>query len=155
MSRVKKIAHQSFGTREDTGQDLPGGGSTVRCNAKLRDMDIAVSSQDERAIKVLALGLPLHHRAQLAVDVTLRCALTTNFEVHPNAAAEDDAVCSRARVDKESNGATKPFSSSTILRRPDQGSTTSDANWHILRQSVCHSLAAVANGRLLLRPIAT
>ena len=32
-------------------------------------MDIAVSAQDEKAIEVLALGLPLHHGAQLAVDV--------------------------------------------------------------------------------------
>ena len=52
----------------------------MRCNAKLRDMDIAVSAQDERAIEVLALVLPLHHGAQLAVDVTLRCALTANGE---------------------------------------------------------------------------
>ena len=59
-----------------------------------------MSAQDERAIEVLALGLPLHHGAQLAVDVTLRCALTANGEAHPNAAAEDGAVCSRARVDK-------------------------------------------------------
>ena len=33
-------------------------GATVRWNAKLRDMDIAVSAQDERAFEVLALGPP-------------------------------------------------------------------------------------------------
>ena len=66
-------------------------GATVRCTAKLRDTDTAVSAQDERAIEVRAF----------AVDVTLRCALTANGEAHPNAAAEDGTVCSRARVDRE------------------------------------------------------
>ena len=47
-------------------------GATVRCNCKLRDMDIAVPANDERAVEVLAAGLPLHHGAQLAVDITLR-----------------------------------------------------------------------------------
>ena len=37
-------------------------------------MNVAVSAQDERAIEVLASGLPIHHGAQLAVDVTMRCA---------------------------------------------------------------------------------
>ena len=64
----------------------------MRCNAKLTDMDIAVSAQDERAIEVLALVLLLHHDVQLAVDVTLRCTLTTNGEAHSNAAAEDGAM---------------------------------------------------------------
>ena len=58
-----------------------------------------MSAQDERAIEVLALGFPLHHR--VTVDVTLRCALEANREAHPNAAAEDGAMCSRAGADKE------------------------------------------------------
>ena len=33
--------------------------ATARCHAKLRDMNVAVSAQDERAIEVLASGLPL------------------------------------------------------------------------------------------------
>ena len=44
-------------------------GATVRCHAKLRDMNVAVSAQDERAVEVLASGLPIHHGAQLTVDV--------------------------------------------------------------------------------------
>ena len=38
-------------------------GASVRCNAKLREMNIAVSVSDERSIKVLASGLPQrgHH----------------------------------------------------------------------------------------------
>ena len=47
----------------------------VRCNAKLKEMNIAVSVSDERSIKVLASGLPAHHGAQLVVDITLRSAL--------------------------------------------------------------------------------
>ena len=34
------------------------------------------------------------------IDVTLRCALTANGEGHPNAAAEDGAVLTRATVDR-------------------------------------------------------
>ena len=48
----------------------------VRCNTKLRDMNVAVPAADERAIEVLASGLPLFQGAQLAVDVTVRSALT-------------------------------------------------------------------------------
>ena len=50
-------------------------GATVRFNAKLRDMNVAVAATDERAIEVLA-GLPFRHGAQLAVDITLGSALT-------------------------------------------------------------------------------
>ena len=77
-------------------------GATVRFNAKLRDMNLlSVAADDERAIEVLASGLPLFFGAQLAVDVTLRCALTADGRAQPGAAAVDGAVCSRAREDKE------------------------------------------------------
>ena len=46
-------------------------GASVRCNAKLFDMNVAVHANDERAVEVLASGLPLFHGAQLAVDITL------------------------------------------------------------------------------------
>ena len=51
-------------------------GASVRFNAKLVDMNIAVPADDARAVEVLASGLPLFHGAQLAVDITLRSALT-------------------------------------------------------------------------------
>ena len=54
--------------------------AVVRTNVKLRDMNITVSATDERAIEVLAMGLPLHQGAQLAIDITLRSALTTTGE---------------------------------------------------------------------------
>ena len=41
-------------------------------------MNVAIQTTDQRAIEVVAFGLPpLHHGAQLAVDITLRSALTT------------------------------------------------------------------------------
>ena len=42
-------------------------GATVRCNAKLRDMNVRVHATDERSIEVLASGLAMNHGAQLAV----------------------------------------------------------------------------------------
>ena len=76
-------------------------GATVRCNARLRDMNVVVAAHDDRAIEVLATGLPLFFGAQLAVDITLRCALAADGTAHPGAARVDGAVCTRAREDKE------------------------------------------------------
>ena len=74
-------------------------GATVRQNVKLRDMNVAVRD-DERCIEVLATGLPLFQGAQLAVDITLRSALTSNGDPRPGAAREDGIACNGARVDK-------------------------------------------------------
>ena len=74
-------------------------GATVRCNARLRDMNVAVSSTDDRAIEVLASGLPFHHGAQLAVDITLRSVLTRCGNACNQ--AEDGVVLARARLEKE------------------------------------------------------
>ena len=76
-------------------------GATVRCNARLRDMNVVVAAHDDRAIEVLATGLPLFFGAQLAVDITLRCALAADGTAHPGAARVDGAVCTRAREDEE------------------------------------------------------
>ena len=75
-------------------------GASVRCHAKLRDMNVAVSAQDERAIEVLASGLPIHRGAQLAVDVTMRCALTAQGLASPGAAHKNGAALLRAIRDK-------------------------------------------------------
>ena len=76
-------------------------GANVRFNCLLRDMNVAVRAEDERRIEVLASGLPLFHGAQLAVDITLRSALTSNGEPRPGSARVDGHVCERARADKE------------------------------------------------------
>ena len=70
-------------------------------NTKLRDMNVAVEANDERAIEVLATGLPLHQGVQLAVDITLRSALTTTGLATLGAAHIDGIVLQRARADKE------------------------------------------------------
>ena len=76
-------------------------GATVRCNVKLRDLNVAVAAHDERAIEVIASGLPCYHGAQLAVDVTLRSPLTSCGSARSRAADEDGAILARARKDKE------------------------------------------------------
>ena len=65
-------------------------GATVHFNTKLQDMNLLfVAADDERAIEVLVSGLPLFFGAQLAVDVTLRCALTAEGRAQPGAATID------------------------------------------------------------------
>ena len=59
-----------------------------------RDMNVTVSANDERAIEVLASGLPLFQGAQLAVDITIRSVLTATSHT-------DGAALLQARRDKE------------------------------------------------------
>ena len=73
----------------------------MRCNAKLRDMNVRVHANDEQSIEVLASGLVMNHGAQLAVDITLRSAVTANGRACPNATTVDGAVLTKARLDKE------------------------------------------------------
>ena len=65
-----------FPSQEKTARVCREAGATVRCNAKLREMNVDVAASDERAMEVLASKLPLYHGAQLAVDITLRSALS-------------------------------------------------------------------------------
>ena len=67
----------------------------------MRDMNLGVMATDQRRLDVLAQGLPIEAGAQLAIDVTLRAALTTCSAVQGRAAAEDGAVCTAAKRDKE------------------------------------------------------
>ena len=76
-------------------------GATVRANVKLRDLNVADRGDDERCIEVVASGLPLYHGAQLAVEVTMRSAVTSSDEARPGAARVDGIVCINARADKE------------------------------------------------------
>ena len=76
-------------------------GARVRFNAFMRDMNIGVGATDARRIEVLVQDLPCFGGAQLAVDVTLRCALTRTGEPHPHAADVDGAVLVKARHDKK------------------------------------------------------
>ena len=64
-------------------------------------MNVTVRADDERVLEVLASGLPLHHGAQLAVDTTLRSALSAAGLPSPSAAPVNGAALARARRDKE------------------------------------------------------
>ena len=76
-------------------------GATVPCNARLRDMNVAVFSMDDRAIKVLASGFPFHHGAQLAVDINLKSVLTRCGNAGNQADRVDGVVLARARLEKQ------------------------------------------------------
>ena len=76
-------------------------GACVRQNVFLRDMNVNVPAQDSRQIEVLAQGLPCYGGIQLAVDITLRSAVSCAGEAHPHAADHDGAVLLQARQDKE------------------------------------------------------
>ena len=67
-------------------------GATVRCNVRLRDMNVAVSATDMRSIEVLTTGL---------LSITVPNSLWTSRHACPNAATIDGAVLVKARVDKE------------------------------------------------------
>ena len=73
----------------------------VRFNAFLRNMNVNVAATDERRIEVLAQDLPCFGGAQLAVDITLRCVLSSVGEPHSNTADVDGAALMVAREDKE------------------------------------------------------
>ena len=60
-----------------------------------------VSATDEREIEVVAAGLPIHHGAQLAVDITVRSAVTSVGAPRATAATVNGAALLQARRDKE------------------------------------------------------
>ena len=64
-------------------------------------MNVGVPATDTRRIEVLAQDLPCFAGAQLAVDITLRSALTRNGEAQAQAENIDGAVLFEARHDKE------------------------------------------------------
>ena len=64
-------------------------------------MNVNVAATDERRIEVLAQDLPCFGGAQLAVDITLRCVLSSAGEPLPNTADVDGAALMVAREDKE------------------------------------------------------
>ena len=99
--RSGRLRTRAVGLERTLARVCREAGATVRYNTKLRDMNVAVAAEDERAIEVLASGLPIRQGAQLAVDVTVRCALTADGLPTPGAARHDGAALLRARADKE------------------------------------------------------
>ena len=99
--RSRRLRSRAVGPERTLARVCREAGATVRCNVRLRDMNVAVSVTYMRSIEVLATGLPLHHGAQLVVDITLRSALTSASHACTSAATIDGAVLVKARADKE------------------------------------------------------
>ena len=76
-------------------------GARVRTNVRLADLNVAVSSRDERRLEIIASGLPAYGGAQLAVDVTLRSPLGSSGWLRGQAHWRDGAAAEAARHDKE------------------------------------------------------
>ena len=76
-------------------------GARVRTNVKLRDLNMTVPASDERAIEVIASGLPCYGGRQLAIDITIRSAIDRNGCAKPQAYWLDGACLAEPRVDKE------------------------------------------------------
>ena len=67
----------------------------------VHDMDLDVPVTDNRRLKVVVDGLPLHGGAQLAVDTTLVCALHADGTPRRGAAASDGVALKAAWRRKE------------------------------------------------------
>ena len=76
-------------------------GATVRYNAKLRDMDLAVSANNDRAIEVLATVSLCTLVPNWQWTSPFGAPLLRTVQRRPGAARMDGAVCTRAREDKE------------------------------------------------------
>ena len=73
----------------------------MRTNVLLRDLNIGVPASDGRQLEVIAQGLPCFNGAQLAIDATLRSALSTSGAPRARAVRENGAALIDARFQKE------------------------------------------------------
>ena len=108
-ARSGRVKRRATPTKRMTARVFREAGACVRQNAFLRDMNVNGPAQDSRNIEVLAQGLPCHGGVQLAVDITLRSALSCDGQAHPHAADHDGAVLLQARRDKETISGTCVF----------------------------------------------
>ena len=76
-------------------------GASVSVNVFLRDLDLPVGAMDQRRIEVIAEGLPVFHRAQLAIDATFVSPLRADGEPHRRRPVEDGVALTLARWCKE------------------------------------------------------
>ena len=95
---VARLRTRAMPTERTLARVCREGGATVRLNTKLRDMNVVVHA-DERAIEILAAGLPIHHGAQLPAEIILRSALTASGPPCSCTAQVKSAVLQKARLD--------------------------------------------------------
>ena len=101
VSAHKQAAETCNSHRTCYGQSLPRSKCESQVQRILAGHEHRVGANDGRRIEVLAQDLPCFGGAQLAVDVTLRCALARTGEPHSRGADEDGTVLAQARHDKE------------------------------------------------------
>ena len=107
MSPLRKTSFQGCSHGAEAG-------ATVRINTNLRDMNLSLPATDERAIEVFASGLPIHHGAQFAVDITTRSAVTATGRACPLpqlmglCSPKPDADCQLVVVGVETGGRWSP-----------------------------------------------
>ena len=90
-------SHLRVQPRVCTGRQAP-----VRTNVMVRDLDLWPPHRiDNSRLEVVADGLPLHGRAQLAIDTTLVSALTRDGTARPGADRHDGVALAEARRRKE------------------------------------------------------
>ena len=97
--RSGRLRTRAVGPERTVARVCREAGTTVRTNTKLRDMNVALDANDERAIEVLASGLPFHQGAQLVVDIT--CVTTAAGMATAGSSHTDGVVLQRAQTDQE------------------------------------------------------
>ena len=97
----RSFEDESVADGKDIGESMPRSWShrSPRCETPGHEHFRAVSGREGN--RVLAMGLPIQQGAQLAVDITLRSALTTIGEPCPNGATTNGAALQLARHLKE------------------------------------------------------
>ena len=101
----RKLRARAVGPERTVARICRDAGTLVRCNVKLRDMNVTVPASGGREVEMVAAGLPLQHGVQLAIDVTLHSTLTSYGTACTNAAGANGAVLEKARRDKEAKNA--------------------------------------------------
>ena len=138
-ARSGRLRAKAVGPERSLARVCREAGATVRTKTLLRDMNLCVPAFDARAIGVLATRFPLHHDAQLAVDITLRGVWGACGGARPNASHTDGVLLIVGATKNGSitnfssargagkrwspwrlveDGATRPLSSSAVWLKP-------------------------------------
>ena len=80
--RMQKVKKRATPIEHTVARIFREAGATVRKNVFFKDMNVEVGAEDARQIEVLAQELLCFGGAELAIDVTLRCVLSCEGEVH-------------------------------------------------------------------------
>ena len=95
------------------------GGARVTTNVMVRDMDVVANPGDARRLEIVADGLPMFGRVQLAIDTTLVSALRCDGSALPRCANVDGAA-GVGRPTRESSPGRAGWGGGRPLVRGDQ-----------------------------------